>query len=89
MLALLLATTTESLPRANAVKNVVLGIANLVAAAVFVIFGSVNWAAGVPLAVGLFDRRTDRPDHRAPLPRWSIAADYRDCRNRPGDLSGR
>ena len=54
LLALLLAMTSESLARANAVKNVVLGLANFVAAVVFVIFGSVSWVAAVPLAVGFF-----------------------------------
>lgn len=54
LLALLLALTTEPLARANAVKNVVLGLANMVAAVVFVVFGSVSWAAAVPLAVGFF-----------------------------------
>jgi len=54
MLALLLALTPDSLARCNALKNVVLGLANLVAAAVFVIFGSVSWTAAIPLAAGLF-----------------------------------
>ncbi|MBE7188492.1 sulfite exporter TauE/SafE family protein [Jatrophihabitans endophyticus] len=54
LLALLLALTSEPLARANAVKNVVLGLANLVAAVVFVIFGSVAWSAAIPLAVGFF-----------------------------------
>jgi uncharacterized membrane protein YfcA len=54
LLALLLAATNETLARCNAVKNLVLGLANLVAAAVFVVFGSVNYAAAVPLAIGLF-----------------------------------
>ena len=54
LLALLLVATSESLARSNAVKNVVLGGANAVAAVIFVIFGSIDWAAAVPLAVGLF-----------------------------------
>ena len=54
LLALLLATSPESLPRCNAVKNVVLGVANLVAAILFIAFGSVDWVAAAPLAVGLF-----------------------------------
>jgi uncharacterized membrane protein YfcA len=53
LLALLLAATPETLARCNALKNVVLGLANLVAAAVFVIFGSVSWSAAAPLALGL------------------------------------
>ncbi len=54
LLGLLLHTTGEALPRANAYKNVVLGLTNGVAAATFAVFGSVRWSAVVPLGVGLF-----------------------------------
>jgi uncharacterized membrane protein YfcA len=54
LLALFLAATPETLARCNALKNVVLGLANAVAGAVFVVFGSVRWSVAVPLAVGLF-----------------------------------
>ncbi len=54
LLALLLHATDEALPRANAVKNVVLGLANGVAAVAFVLFGPVQWSAVVPLGIGLF-----------------------------------
>lgn len=54
LLALLLAATSETLARCNALKNVVLGLANLVAAVVFLLFGSVSWIAAAPLATGLF-----------------------------------
>jgi uncharacterized membrane protein YfcA len=50
---LLLWATGESLPRSNAVKNVVLGAANAVAAMAFVCFADVRWSAVVPLGVGL------------------------------------
>ena len=53
LLALLLWATAEPLPPANAVKNVVLGLANGVAALAFVVFGDVRWAAVVPLGIGL------------------------------------
>jgi len=52
LLALLWMTTREPLPRSNAMKNVVLGVANGVAAVAFVAFGPVRWSAVVPLAVG-------------------------------------
>jgi uncharacterized membrane protein YfcA len=52
LLALLLAVTAESLARSNAVKNVVLGLANAVAAVAFVLFAPVRWAAVVPLGLG-------------------------------------
>jgi uncharacterized membrane protein YfcA len=53
LLALLLHSTSETLARSNAAKNVVLGIANSVAAVAFVVFGPVRWSAAVPLACGL------------------------------------
>jgi hypothetical protein len=52
LLALLLVATTESLARSNAMKNVLLGLANGVAAAAFVAFGPVRWSAAIPLAAG-------------------------------------
>jgi uncharacterized membrane protein YfcA len=53
-LALLLAATHDTLPRSNALKNAVLGIANATAAIGFCVFGDVRWAAVLPLAAGLF-----------------------------------
>lgn len=52
LLALLLTATREPLPRSNATKNVLLGLANGVAAVGFVLFGPVRWAAVLPLAAG-------------------------------------
>jgi uncharacterized protein len=54
LLAVLLAATPDTLARCNALKNVVLGLANLVAALAFVVFGTVSWLVAIPLAVGLF-----------------------------------
>lgn len=54
MLALLLVSTGDTLPRANAAKNFVLGVANAGAALIFSFFGPVHWGAAVPLAAGLF-----------------------------------
>jgi uncharacterized protein len=52
MLAVLAAKLNLPLVRVNAVKNVVAGMANAVAATAFAVFGPVRWAAAVPLAVG-------------------------------------
>jgi uncharacterized membrane protein YfcA len=54
VLVLLVLTTvlTEPLARVNAVKNVVQGMANLVAATGFAAFGPVHWAFVAPLAIG-------------------------------------
>ncbi len=52
LLAALAATLSESLIRVNAIKNVIAGAANLVAAAVFALYAPVDWAFVPPLAAG-------------------------------------
>jgi uncharacterized protein len=52
MLALILAMTAETLPRANAAKNVVGVVFNGIAALAFILFGPVRWLAVLPLAFG-------------------------------------
>jgi uncharacterized membrane protein YfcA len=52
LLGLLLVATGESLPRANAMRNLLVGLANATAAVVFLAIGSVRWAAVIPLAAG-------------------------------------
>lgn len=52
MLALLLAMTDDTLPRANAAKNVLCAVANAVAALVSSFLGPVRWFAVLPLAAG-------------------------------------
>jgi uncharacterized membrane protein YfcA len=52
LLAALMLMTGEGLPRSNAMKNLVLGLANGVAAAGFALFGPVHWLAVLPLAAG-------------------------------------
>ena len=54
MLATFLLTTGEGLPRSNAMRNVLLGVANAVATIGFVVFASIAWSAAIPLALGLF-----------------------------------
>jgi uncharacterized membrane protein YfcA len=53
LLALLLHAVRDTMPRSNAVKNVVLGLGNGIAAVAFVIFGDVRWAYVAPLGAGL------------------------------------
>ena len=53
LLALLLVGLPVSLLEGNALKNVLLGLANGVAAVGFAVVGPVDWAAVAPLAVGL------------------------------------
>jgi uncharacterized membrane protein YfcA len=52
LLAMLAATISESLIRVNAIKNVVAGAANLVAAAIFAVYAPVDWAFVPLLAAG-------------------------------------
>ena len=54
MLAMYLLGTGETLPRGNAMKNLILGVANSVAAVGFVLFASIAWSSALPLAIGLF-----------------------------------
>jgi hypothetical protein len=68
MLAMYLLGTGETLPRGNAMKNLILGVANSVAAIGFIVFTSVAWSAALPLAIGLFTggRLGPRVVRRAP-----------------------
>jgi uncharacterized membrane protein YfcA len=68
LLAMYLLGTGETLPRGNAMKNVILGVANAVAAVGFVVFASIAWSAALPLAIGLFvgGRLGPRVVRRAP-----------------------
>jgi uncharacterized membrane protein YfcA len=52
MLAMYLLATGEGVPRSNALKNVVIGLANAVAALGYAFFADVAWLAALPLAIG-------------------------------------
>ena len=52
LLALLLFATGQPLARSTALKNLLLGLANAVAAVAFVAFGPVMWSAVLPLGAG-------------------------------------
>jgi uncharacterized membrane protein YfcA len=54
MLAMFLLVTAEGVPRGNALKNVVLGLANAVAAIAYAFLADVAWLAVLPLAIGFF-----------------------------------
>ena len=51
-LALLMITVEQNLARSNALKNMLLGVADVICCAVFVLFWPVDWAAVVPVGVG-------------------------------------
>lgn len=52
-LAVLAMTVDTDLARANALKNVLLGAADVACSVVFILYGPVRWAAVVPLALGV------------------------------------
>jgi uncharacterized protein len=54
MLAMFLLVIGEGVPRANALKNVLLAIANGVAAIGYAFLAGVAWLAALPLAIGFF-----------------------------------
>lgn len=52
MLTLMIFTVENDLPRANALKNVLLAAGDVTVAIGFIVFGSVPWAATIPLGIG-------------------------------------
>lgn len=76
-LALMLLTVDDHLARANALKNMLVGAATLASAAVLALWGSVEWTAAAPLAVGLFAGSMLGPRVARRLPagllRWLVA----------------
>ena len=76
-------------PAGNAMKNVVLGVANAVAAVGYVFFSSVAWSAALPLAIGLPHRRPARAAGGAPVAPGGAAPGHRHRGPRPGRLPGR
>ena len=54
MLAMYLLGTGEGLPRGNALKNLMLGLANTVAAVGYILLAHIAWSAAIPLAIGFF-----------------------------------
>jgi hypothetical protein len=46
-------TTGQELPRSNALKNMLLGIADVTCCAVFIVFWPIYWAAAAAMAAGV------------------------------------
>jgi uncharacterized protein len=76
-LALLLFTVDSQLARANALKNVIVGVATAVSALILVVTGPVDWTVVLPLAVGLFTGSLIGPRVARRVPaailRWLVA----------------
>lgn len=77
LLALLLITVDPQLTKANALKNMLIGAASIIAAVLFAAAAPVDWAAAAPLAVGLFLGSMIGPRVARRLPatvlRWFVA----------------
>lgn len=77
MLLTLLLTAEAELLRANAVKNMLVGVAAVVGAAAFALAVSIRWSAVVPLGAGLFVGSLIGPVVARRLPtdvlRWAVA----------------
>jgi uncharacterized protein len=76
VLALLALTVERHLARANALKNMLLGVATAVSAVGLALFGRVDWTAVAPLALGVFVGSTVGPRVARRLPadvlRWFV-----------------
>jgi uncharacterized protein len=68
LLALLLVTVDQHIAKANALKNVLVGVSTVVSAALFVALGRVEWNAAIPLAAGMFVGSTIGPRLARRLP---------------------
>jgi uncharacterized membrane protein YfcA len=52
LLTLLMVTIESRLIRANALKNVLLGVSDVVVAIAFIAFGPIDWPSAIPLTIG-------------------------------------
>lgn len=77
MLSLLLFTVDPHLARANAIKNMLIGATSVVSALIFIVFGPVDWAAAIPLGIGMFTGSLIGPALARHMPasalRWIVA----------------
>lgn len=71
-LALVLIASDDRLPVANALKNMLVGVATLVAAVGLALFASVRWGAVVPLGIGAFVGATIGPRVARRLPEGAL-----------------
>ena len=76
-LSLVLLTVDQHLVRANALKNMLIGANTVTSAVIFIIFGPVDWAAVIPLSIGMFVGSMIGPRLARHIPanvlRWLVA----------------
>lgn len=77
LLALMLLVADDQLPRANALKNMLVGGASIASAVIFAVLSDVTWGTVVPLAAGMFAGSTVGPVVARRIPpgllRWLAA----------------
>ena len=82
-LALLMITIGQGLTRSNALKNMLLGIADVTCCAAFVLFWTMGWAAAAPVAAGVLAGSTNRQPSPATSRRaWPASRRARQARAR-------
>jgi uncharacterized membrane protein YfcA len=67
-LAVLTLAVETHLARANALKNVLLGVADIACSIVFILYGPVRWAAVVPLSAGVLTGSRSGPSLTRRIP---------------------
>jgi hypothetical protein len=76
-LGLLLVTVDDDMARANALKNMLVGAASVASALAFLLLGSVDWQAVVPLSAGMLAGSMAGPRLARRVPpaavRWAAA----------------
>jgi uncharacterized membrane protein YfcA len=76
-LGLMLVTVDQHMARANALKNMLIGAASVMAALAFIILGPVDWRAAVPLSAGMLAGSMIGPRLARRIParalRWLVA----------------
>ena len=77
LLSLLLLTVDAQLPRANALKNMLVGASSIAAAATFAVLAKVDWTVVAPLAAGMLAGSAIGPRIARRMPsgllRWLVA----------------
>jgi uncharacterized protein len=76
-LGLLAVTVQRQMAKANALKNMLIGVVSVVSGAIFIVFAPVQWGAVLPLGAGMFVGSTLGPRVARWLPgnvlRWAVA----------------
>ena len=83
VLTLMLLLVDRHLPTANALKNMLIGAAQICAATVFVLAADVNWAAALPLGAGMLVGQQPRAEGHPARAGQRLAPRHRRAGHRP------